>query len=70
MFHGATKERKKIISKLKEFNSIKLILNSCIVNYNFLRPNQLRLRTPANRAGLIMPFKTWNDFIKYLAQTE
>jgi transposase-like protein len=70
-FHGATKERKEIIRKLKKFESIKLILTSYIVNYNFLRPHpELDLFTPARNAGLIMPFKIWNDFINYLAKTE
>jgi transposase-like protein len=67
-FRGATKERRMIMRKLKKLESVRIILNGFIVHYNYLRPHPLLdLQTPAYKAGLTMPFMTWNDMLRNIA---
>lgn len=68
-FHGTLKARTKIMRGLKSRESAKLFTDGWLVHYNFFRPHEaLKTRydtlTPAESAGIKIPFKNWLDIVK------
>jgi putative transposase len=63
-FHGSLKGRTKVMRGFKSIKTAKLILDGWLVHYNFFRPHEtLKGKTPAERAGLKLPFKNWMDVV-------
>jgi transposase-like protein len=66
-FQGTVKERTKVMRGLKTLESAEIISDGFIIHYDFLRPHMtLKGKTPAMRAGLKLPFKTWIELVDYL----
>jgi len=64
-FHGTIKERTKVLRGFKTFETAGLILDGFFAHYNFFRPHMsLDDKTPAEVAGIKLPFKTWTDFVR------
>ncbi|MFH1140292.1 MAG: IS6 family transposase [Chloroflexota bacterium] len=67
-FHGTLKERTKVMRGLKTMESALTILNGFVLNYNFFRPHMtLGGKPPAGAAGIETPFRTWVEFVGYMA---
>jgi len=65
-FHGTLKQRTKIMRGLKSIQSARLILGGFVIHYNFFRPHMsLEDRTPAEIAGIRLPFKNWEGLIRH-----
>jgi len=71
-FQGTIKDRTKVIRGFKTFETALIILDGFLVHYNFFRPH-LSLKdfppkgidkTPADIAGIKLPFKTWTEFVR------
>jgi transposase-like protein len=66
-FHSTLKERTKVLRGFKSVETAKLILDGFIINYNFFRPHMtLKNTTPAQEAGIKLPFKTWEGLLREL----
>lgn len=64
-FHGTIKDRTKVIRGFKSLSTASLILNGFTVHYNFFRPHMsLDGKTPAQVAGIRIPFRTWTEFVR------
>ena len=64
-FHSTLKERTKVLRGFKTWDTAELILSGFLIHYNFFRPHMsLKDKTPAQVAGLKIPFKTWTDFVR------
>lgn len=65
-FHSTLKQRTNIMRGLKNIKSAKLILSGFLVHYNFFRPHMsLKDRTPAEVAGIELPFRNWEGLARY-----
>jgi len=63
-FHGNLKARTKVMRGFKSIKTAKWILDGWLVHYNFFRPHEtLKGKTPAERAGVTLPFKNWLDVV-------
>ena len=64
-FHGTLKDRTKVMRALADKETAKIILDGWLVHYNFFRPNSgIDGKTPAEAAGMKVPFKSWKDVVK------
>ena len=64
-FHGILKSRTKVMRGLKTPETALLFLDGWLAYYNFFRPHEsLGNKTPAEKAGLNIPFKDWLDVVK------
>lgn len=64
-FQGTIKDRTKVIRGFKTFETALIILDGFLVHYNFFKPHiSLKGRTPAEMAGIKIPFKTWTEFVR------
>lgn len=64
-FHGTLKDRTKVMRGMANRETAKLIMEGWLVHYNYLRPHMgLGKRTPAEAAGIIVPFKTWAEVVR------
>jgi transposase-like protein len=64
-FQGTVKDRTKVIRGFKTFETALIILDGFLVHYNFFRPHiSLNGKTPAEVAGIKLPFKTWTEFVR------
>ena len=64
-FQGTVKDRTKVIRGFKTFETALIILDGFLVHYNFFRPHiSLKGKTPAEVAGVNIPFKTWTEFVR------
>lgn len=64
-FQGTIKDRTKVIRGFKTFETALIILDGFLIHYNFFKPHiSLSGRTPAETAGLKIPFKTWTEFVR------
>ncbi len=64
-FHGTLKDRTKVLRGFKTLDTAELILSGFLCHYNFFRPHMtLSNQTPAEVAGMKIPFKTWTDFVR------
>ncbi len=63
-FHGTIKDRTKVIRGFKTFETAIIILDGFLIHYNFFKPHLwLKGKTPAEIAGIRLPFKTWTEFV-------
>jgi transposase-like protein len=68
-WHGSLKDRTKVMRSLKSKETGQRILDGWLFFYNFFRPHEaLRTRyrnlTPAEKAEIRFPFKSWLDIVK------
>jgi putative transposase len=60
--NGTIRERTKVMRGLQDPESARLILDGWALHYNYFRPHEsLNGRTPAEEAGVEIPFKDWPD---------
>lgn len=65
-FHGTLKDRVKVLRGFKTTDTASLLLEGFLVHYNFFRPHMtLNDRTPADVAGIRLPYKTWTQYIRH-----
>lgn len=63
--HGTIKDRTKIMRGLASKESAKLMMDGWGIHYNFFRPHGgLGSKTPAEAAGIDVPFKNWAEVVK------
>lgn len=63
-FHGTLKARTKIMRGLKSRETAKMFTDGWLIQYNFFRPHEfLKGKTPAEKAGIKFPFKSWLDVV-------
>lgn len=63
-WHGTLKERTKVVWGLKKPETARDFLTGFLFFYNFLRPHEsLNDETPAEAAGLRIPYKNWLDVV-------
>jgi putative transposase len=66
-FQGTIKDRTKVIRGFKTFDTALIILDGFLVHYNFFKPHiSLKGKTPAEMAGIKLPFKTWTEFVRQI----
>ena len=64
-FHGTLKGRTKVMRGLKKRDTAKTILDGFLIHYNFFRPHQtLQGRTPAEVAGVQLPYDNWAEVVR------
>lgn len=64
-FQGTIKDRTKVVRGFKTVPTARLILDGFLIHYNFFRPHlSLKGKTPAEVAGIKLPFKTWTEFVR------
>jgi len=64
-FHGTLKARTKIMRGLKNLETATDFTQGWLAHYNYLRPHEsLNDKTPAQEAGIIYPYKNWQDIIR------
>jgi len=64
-FQGTIKDRTKVIRGFKTFETALIILDGFLIHYNFFKPHlSLHGKTPAEMAGIKLPFKTWTEFVR------
>ena len=64
-FHGAVKQRSKVMRDLKEPYSASVILDGFVTHYNFfLEHSYLNYVTPADMAGIGENIRNWGDLIE------
>jgi len=64
-WHGTLKERTKVVWGLKKPETARQFLKGFLFFYNFLRPHEsLNDKTPAEVAGISVPFRDWLDVVK------
>jgi transposase-like protein len=64
-FQGTIKDRTKVIRGFKTYETALIILDGFLAHYNFFRPHiSLKGKTPAEVAGVNIPFKTWTEFVR------
>ena len=65
-FHGSLKDRTKVMRGLKKQGTARLLLAGWLVHYNFFRPHEtLKDHTPAEKAGIKLPFQNWLEVVNY-----
>lgn len=62
--HGSIKDRTKVMRGLKSMPSAYLFMDGWATHYNFIRVHDTLHKTPAEKAGLVSPFKDWLDVAK------
>ncbi|MBN1189902.1 MAG: IS6 family transposase [Dehalococcoidales bacterium] len=64
-FQGSIKEKTKVVRGFKTIPTARAILDGFLIHYNFFKPHLgLKGKTPAEVAGIKLPFKTWTDFVR------
>jgi putative transposase len=65
-FHGSLKDRTKVMRGLKRKDTARLLIAGWLIHYNFFRPHErLNDRTPAEKAGIKLPFQNWLEVVNY-----
>jgi len=65
-FHSTLKERYRVLRGLKTMETTHVILDGFVANYDLFRPHMtLGNITPAQVAGIKLPFTKWEGFIRY-----
>jgi len=64
-FRATLKERTKVMERMQNRETAKLITDGWLVHYNFFRPHEsLQGRTPAQVVGIAFPFRNWADVVR------
>lgn len=70
-FHGTLKQRIKVMRDLKTKESAQIILDGFVIHYNSFRPHMsLNDKTPAEVAGIKLPFNTWEGLLRFVEKGE
>ena len=60
---GSFRDREKVLRGLQSVETAQRYLDTWVLNYNLFRPHEsLKGKTPAEVAGIRVPFKEWEDF--------
>jgi len=66
-FHSTLKQRTKVMRDMKTTDTAQIILDGFVVHYNFFRHHMtLGDVTPAEVAGIKLPFDTWEGLLRFL----
>ena len=64
-FHKTLEQRTKVFEKFKDIESIKLLTEGWLINYNFFKQNEgCGNIPPAQAMSKVVPFKDWNDIVR------
>ena len=71
-FQGTIKERTKVVRGFKTVPTANLILAGFLIHYNYFKPHMSLKelpprgidKTPAQIAGIKLPYKTWTEFVR------
>jgi transposase-like protein len=62
---GTIKDRTKVLRGFKTFETALIIMDGFLIHYNYFKPHlSLQGKTPAEMAGIKLPFKTWTEFVR------
>jgi putative transposase len=69
---GTIKDRTKVVRGFKSVETARIIIDGFLIHYNFFKPHlgikdlppKGHDKTPAEVAGIKLPFKTWTDFVR------
>ena len=65
-FHSTLKDRAKVFRSLMRKGTAKIIMDGWLCHYNFFRPHEaLGDKTPAEKAGIKFPFRSWLEVVRY-----
>lgn len=63
-FHTTLEDRSKILRRMKNQETAKLIMEGWLVHYNFFRPRtELNNKTPGEVAKATFPYRSWQELI-------
>jgi transposase-like protein len=63
-YHMILQDRTKVMSRMQNTTTAKLISDCWLVHYNYFRPNDtLHGSTPAQAAGIPIPYRNWLDIL-------
>jgi putative transposase len=64
-FHGTFKDRTKVVRAFKSMDTARLLTDGWLIHYNFFKEHEaLGNVPPAQKMGIITPFKDWTDIVK------
>jgi hypothetical protein len=64
-FHKTLEQRTKVFDRYKDIESIKLLTQGWLINYNFFKQNEaIGNIPPAQCMSKIVPFKAWKDVVR------
>jgi transposase-like protein len=71
-FQGTIKDRTKVLRGFKTIDTAIIIIDGFLAHYNFFKPHMSLKdyppkgidKTPADVAGIKLPFKTWTEFVR------
>lgn len=63
-WHGTIKARTKVMRDLKNIETAHDFIAGFLAYYNYLRPHESLNKTPAQEAGIIYPYRNWDDVIR------
>ncbi len=64
-FHKTLEQRTKVFEKFKDIESIRLLTDGWLINYNFFKQNEgCGNVPPAQAMSKVVPFKDWNDIVR------
>lgn len=64
-FHKTLEQRTKVFEKFKDIESIKLLTDGWLINYNYFKQNEgCGNIPPAQAMSKVVPFKDWNDIVR------
>ena len=62
---GTLEQRTEVFQKYKNIDSVRLLTNGWLINYNFFKQNEgCGNIPPAQAASKVVPFKDWNDIVR------
>ncbi|MBM3142028.1 MAG: IS1/IS6 family transposase [Chloroflexi bacterium] len=65
-FHGTLKQRTNVIRHFKDLETARLLTEGWLIHYNFFKEHEsLGNVSPAKYMKIDMPFKDWNDVVRY-----
>jgi len=70
-FQGTIKDRTKVLRGFKTIGTATLILKGFLIHYNFFRPHMsLNNKTPAEVAGIKVPYKNWTELVRKVGMVQ
>jgi len=69
-FQGTLKDRTKVLRGLKKPETARKFIEGWLINYNYFRPHiSLKGKTPAQKAGIVLPVDDWLDVVRQPTDT-
>ncbi len=63
-FHRTLEQRTEVFQKYKDIDTIRLLTDGWLINYNFFKQNEGCGNIPPTQAmSKVVPFKDWNDIV-------